>query len=113
MREPANLFVLVAQRTVDAGGVVRSTPIPGATVELVGNGFQLESANPTTTDGKGVAQWRVQCTTVGQPNLAVTVSGGTSLPLTLPACVDTGYVAPATSTTVNTVRTSTTRRRGV
>lgn len=38
LRQPVNLVASVANRTVDANGVVRATPVVGLTVELVGLG---------------------------------------------------------------------------
>jgi hypothetical protein len=114
LNQPANLFVLVTQKSVDSGGVVRAVAVVGASVSLLGNGYQVETPNPTATDGNGVAQWRVRCTVYGETNLQVAGPGGASFPLKLPACVDssTGAVTSTTETsrTTRTVRTTTTRR---
>lgn len=111
--DPANLLVLVAQKTVDAGGVVRAAPVVGVSVELVGSGFQVETTNPATTDNNGIAPWRVRCSSTGQGSLSAMVGGGGTFPLNVPRCAEQGYVAPTTSspsTAVRPVRTSTTRR---
>src|SRR5439155_16327710 len=84
---PANLFVLVSQRMVDAAGIVRSVPMVGVGVDLSGSGVQLESSNPATTDGNGVAEWRVRCMVAGASNLSVTTAGG-SFPLSLSPFAD-------------------------
>ena len=112
VRQPTNLFVLLAQKTVDDQGVVRATPVPGASLELQGSGFQLETANPATTDTNGIAQWRLHCSSIGQATFAVSVVNAGSFPLSVPPCVEEGYVPPTTTTPGTAVRrtTSSTRR---
>lgn len=105
--QPANLFVLIAERRVDASGVVRSQPVSGAAADLAGNGYQLETGNPSMTDGNGIAEWRVRCTSSSSA-LSVSVSTN-SYPLELPPCVDSGEPPPTTSSTTRRP-TSTTRR---
>jgi hypothetical protein len=109
---PSNLFVLVSQRTVDNGGIVRSAPVVGVSVDLTGSGVQLETANPTVTDGNGVAEWRVRCRTQSQPSLTVVVGSGSSFPLTVPACIDESGGVASTTSSSSVSRTSTTSRRG-
>jgi len=112
--QQANLYVLLAQRTVDPAGVVRNTPVPNAAIELVGSGFQLESQTQTVTDGNGIAQWRVRCTTTGSTSMSITGPSGGSLPLTLPACLAEGTSSETTSSSSSTtVRRTTSTRRGV
>ena len=92
--QPATLVVLVTTRTVDDRGVVRSTPMPGVEVELVGSGtWRVESPNPGFTDSRGEATWTMRCRSEGRQTLAATVGDGT-FPLELPACA----FAPTTTT---------------
>src|SRR5207244_1995820 len=114
--QPANLFVLVTQKTVDSGGVVRGTAVPSTAVELGGSGYALETTNPQVTDANGVAEWRVRCQYAATQQLSVTFTNGSSSQLQLPPCVDsTGSSTPPTSTTSTTTftRRTTTTRRGV
>ena len=99
--EPTNLSVLIAEKQVDAGGVARAVPVVSAIVELAGTGYQLETGNPTSTDGNGVAEWRVRCTDpLG--TLSATVSDGASYPLGLPECVPSGTTPEPTTTSTTT-----------
>jgi hypothetical protein len=112
--EQANLYVLLSRKTVDPGGYVKATPVSGAAVELAGSGVQLESSAQSVTDGNGVAQWRLRCTTAGKPSLSLIVSGAGTFPLDVPACVEPG-TPPSTVETTSTTspsRRSTTTRRG-
>jgi len=93
--EPATLVVLVTTRTVDELGIVRATPVPGASVELVGTGeWRVESPNPTTSDSRGEAEWALECRQDGRQPLAITVGDADTFPLNLPDCV-----VPTTTTT--------------
>jgi hypothetical protein len=107
---PINLFVLVAQKSVDSRGVVQKAPVTGTPVDLSGYGAQLETGNPSITDGNGVAQWRYRCTTTGAPALSVSVSG-VSYPLTVPPCVDPNAPPPPPPSSGSTTTSSTTVRR--
>lgn len=109
---PASLVVLVAERTVDAQGVVRANPVSGARVDLVGsNNWRLESSNPTLTDVNGQARWQLRCRAQGTHSLSVVVNQGITYPLEVPACAP----APPTSTTsfapTTTTRPATTTTR--
>lgn len=97
-----NLVAIVLTRTVGADGVVRSTPVVGATVELVGLGrwvLRDDSSSgtgggststsvtlaPTTsttrrtlsptarTDGSGKVRFELRCDAAGSPGLALRV----------------------------------------
>jgi hypothetical protein len=99
---PVNLVAVVATRTVGADGVVRATPVVGATVELIGLGrWQLrsdggspsgddststtlvfESTSTTSrgrpspsarTDGSGRVRYELRCDSPGNPGLALRV----------------------------------------
>lgn len=82
------LVVLVSQKTVDAQGVVRATPLVDTQVDLVGSSsWRVMSANPAITDSQGHATWIVRCREAGRIPLAVTV-GTQSIPLDVKDCVD-------------------------
>jgi hypothetical protein len=93
--DDVNLAVLVANRTVDADGVVRSTPIPGLRVELSGLGaytlreagqpdnpfaprttttFSFQPSTVAFTDGLGQVQFGLHCSQAGAPGLELLVS---------------------------------------
>lgn len=96
--EDVNLAVVVAMRSVDVDGVVRSVPVRGLQVELTGLGawtlwtevpvrtpLQPRATTTTTTffrapspiaftDGFGEARWKLRCDLPGDPGLAVLVS---------------------------------------
>lgn len=85
--QPANLVVDLSNRSVDANGIGRSNPAPGATLQLSGSGaWQIAGPNTATTDGAGQATWQLTCQSSGSQPLSVSVNGGSSLPLTLPGC---------------------------
>lgn len=104
----ANIEVRVAERTVDAEGVVRDAPRQGVSVGLGGSGaWELDSPSPTTTMADGTAEFRVTCQQSGQQPLFATLADGSSYALLLPACVSSGTTT--TSTTERSSTTSTTR----
>lgn len=94
---PVNLVAVVSSRTVDADGVVRSTPVAGVSVELVGLGrwtlredgdssststtdtlfgstFTEPSQTPTArTSSSGLVRYELRCERPGSPNLALRV----------------------------------------
>jgi hypothetical protein len=109
--EPANLFVLLTAKSVDATGVVRAVPVPATNVELSGSGYSLESANPEVTDANGVAEWHVRCQTTSPTQLSITTTDA-SVPLNLPACVESTASPPPETTTTFRRTTPTTRSRG-
>jgi len=121
--EPSDLVVLVTNTTVDANGVVRSVPVPGTEVELTGsNAWQVNTANPTTTDNNGRAAWQLTCTATGSQPLSVTVNSATTETLdhvgacqlppttttTTPATSTTSSGGSGSSTTTTTTTTTTT-----
>jgi hypothetical protein len=98
--EPANLVVQVSKRQVDENGVVRSTPMALANVELVGSGaWRLDGPNPVTSDDGGNASWQVRCRQSGHQPLSATVNGADTFTLALPDCVDASSLAPPDATT--------------
>jgi hypothetical protein len=93
--DDVNLAVVVANRTVDTDGVVRSVPLPGLRVELSGLGaytltapdqtggpfgprttttLSFEPATVAFTDGAGQVQYALHCSESGNPGLELLVS---------------------------------------
>jgi hypothetical protein len=106
--EPANLKVRVAQRTVDADGVVRDSPAIDVTVGLAGTGrWSVSSSNPSITGSDGSVVFRLTCRDAGPQPLSAQLSDGTTFPLSLQACVDN--TPTSTTSPVSTSTTSTTR----
>lgn len=105
IREPANLKVRVANRTVDADGVVNDEPLEGTAVTLSGSGdWEVTSPNPSTTGGDGSTVFRMRCLQDGLQPLAATLENGQSYPLNIQPCYD-----PDTTTTTSSSSTTTTR----
>jgi hypothetical protein len=106
--QQANLVVRLVVQSVDDQGVVRGTPVVGATVQLSGSGdWRVRSENPVATDADGEAAYTVVCNTSGAQPLGVVVDGQ-YYDLKLPDC-SSGFVEP--STTDPSVRTTPTTRR--
>ena len=115
--QPANLVVQVTVQSVDATGVVRGTPVVGATVQLSGSGdWRVRSENPGISDENGQVRFQVVCQTTGPQPLGATVDGQ-FYDLKLPDC-SSGFVEPATTnpsvrpgpTTTTAKRTTSTTR---
>lgn len=107
--QPANLVVLVTNRSVDSQGVVRAAPVVNVRVELFGGGrWQLDTSAVTTTDGSGQAQWQLRCRESGQQPLSVLVGDSESFPLNLPPCAE----APRETSTTTTAKATTTTSGG-
>ncbi len=110
MGQAANLVVQVTNQTVDDSGVVRGTPVPGATVQLTSStgGLTVAGDNPATTDSSGEVRWQIGCQSIGTQDLVFVLNSNTTntYPFTLPACVPppttttTTTTAPATGTSV-------------
>ena len=84
--QAANLALRVLERTVDALGVVRTRPVPGASVQLLGHrGWTVLSANPTLTDAQGSSRWQLRCETAGPQPLTAAVMGSV-VAATVPPC---------------------------
>ena len=106
--EPVNVKVRVAERTVDAEGIVRDTPMPGVNVAIGGSGdWQVGSPNPSTTGSDGSATFRLTCGSDGAQPLFATLGGESeSYALAISPCVDPS--APASTSTTSTSGTSST-----
>jgi hypothetical protein len=105
---PANLSVVVAQRSVDDQGIVRAVPLAGVAVELLALGsWTVRPPTATTTDAGGRAGWQVVCRAAGDQELAVSVAGELVI-LPIAACVEPP--PPTTEPTTTSAATSTTLR---
>ncbi|MGH9023190.1 MAG: carboxypeptidase-like regulatory domain-containing protein [Acidimicrobiia bacterium] len=108
--EEVELAVKVFSRLVDAEGRVKSTPVAGTSVTLVGSGWSF-SPEPRVTTSDGVARWAMRCVTSGNSGLAAQL-GARTLALSLPPCgspeaTSTTTRPPAPSTTTTTTRPGT------
>ncbi len=109
--EQVNLKVRVAERTVDADGVVRDAPVAGVTVTIGGSGdWDVDSPNPSSTGGDGSTIFRLTCGSDGAQPLFATLGGsGASHALPVAACVDrTASSTSSTSTSTTSPTASTT-----
>jgi hypothetical protein len=88
VNQPANLAVRIVQQAVDQRGILRARPLAAVHVQLTGGGrWEVRSANPTVTDGGGVARWEVMCLAPGPQGAAVVITGTTiSVSPSVPAC---------------------------
>lgn len=109
---PSNLAVQVRTSIVDGQGVVRTTPVPAVSVELVGGGgWSVESANPQTSDDGGVVRWRLVCSAPGASGLSVVVGGAQTYPVNVAPCAEPPpppTTAPEGTTTTEPGATTTT-----
>lgn len=106
--EQVNLNVRVAERTVDADGIVRDAPLAGVSVAIGGSGrWESDSPNPSTTGGDGTATFLLTCEDEGDQPLFATLSGGDSHALTISACVDPTSTSTTSSSTTTTTGSTT------
>jgi hypothetical protein len=112
--EPAQLAVQVTTSSVGDDGVVRSAPIPRATVQLFGTGrWGVKGSTERTADAAGVVAWEITCEDLGPQALSVVVNSADVFPLDMAPCspVPTTTTTTAASTTTVGGRTTTTTRR--
>jgi hypothetical protein len=106
--QPASLVVQLVVQSVDPTGLVRGTPVVGATMQLSGSGdWRVRTENPSITDSNGQATFQVVCQTTGSQPLGATIDGQ-YYDLKLPDC-SSGFVE--STTTDPSVRTTPTTRR--
>jgi hypothetical protein len=108
--QQADLVVRLVVQSVDDQGVVRGTPVVGASMQLSGSGdWRVRSENPVVSDANGEGDYTVVCNTSGAQPLGVVVDGQ-YYDLKLPDC-SSGFVEPSTTDpSVRTTPTTTTRR---
>ena len=96
---PANLVVQVTAQQVDPKGIVRGTPIPGASVLLAGStNWALSGPNNGVTDAGGRVASQLTCTAEGPQPLQAVVNSNQTFPLDIAACA----VPPPPTTTTTT-----------
>ncbi len=105
---PARVNALITQQSVDSNGIVRDTPVPGVSLQLVGSaGLGIQPPNPAVTDAAGRASWSVVCPSPG--TYAVTVNSTTppaAAATTLPPCTTPTSTSTTTTTDPNTTTTT-------
>ncbi len=93
-----SVTAVVTTVAVDRDGIVRSVPLPGASLSLaVGPGFAF-SGGPTSTNGQGRATFQLRCLALGESQVELTVNGAETFSLPVRACV-----APAPTTTTSSL----------
>ena len=84
----SNLVVAVSTASVDAEGIVRSTPIPNLLVQLVAPNFVISNMSPLPTDADGRVAWTVLCRSPGPSGLFVNLQNGSPQPIHVGDCVE-------------------------
>lgn len=84
----SNLVVAVSTASVDAEGIVRSTPIPNLLVQLVAPNFLISNMSPLPTDADGRVAWTVLCRSPGPSGLFVNLQNGSPQPIHVGDCVE-------------------------
>jgi hypothetical protein len=84
----ANIAVAVTTASVDAEGVVRSTPIPNMLVQLFAPNFAISNTNAMPTDADGRVTWLVSCMVPGPSGIFVNLESGAPQRLELPGCTE-------------------------
>jgi hypothetical protein len=103
VKQPANLVVRVARKTVDSSGVVRSEPINNAGVTLTGTpGWTVKGSASGFTNVQGDVTFTLECSSAGATQIQVTVRPTPTDPvqsvsLEVAACID-----PSATTTTPT-----------
>lgn len=82
-----NLTVLVFAGTVDAGGELLASPLPGTSVRLVpGPRVATVGGDRSVADGNGEATFRIRCNSAGDTAGELVVGDTTRFSLSLPPC---------------------------
>jgi hypothetical protein len=84
----ANVAVVVTTASVDAEGIVRSTPIPNFWVQLVAPTITIAAPNSAPSDAAGRIGWVVSCTLPGPSGALVNLQNGASQAIDLPPCAE-------------------------
>ena len=101
--EEANLLVRVAERSVDAEGVTRDTPLASVAVRLVGSGdWRVQGSNTSFTGADGSVTFRVTCEEEGEQPLLAELENGQRYALVIPPCVDPDATTTTTEATTTT-----------
>jgi hypothetical protein len=118
LNRPFTFAVQVASRSVDASGVVRSQPLAGWQVEVIGGaGFVVRPPASAFSDASGRASFTLECRAAGADRVQVSLRGNPVDPptvqaVTIPACFDpastTTTTVPGTPTTSSGTSSSTT-----
>jgi hypothetical protein len=93
--EPSNLKVAVTQPSVDAEGIVHSTPLPLVVVQLFAPNWLILSDNPQFTDGAGTVTWTITCVNAGPSGMFVSLASGNLRAVNVAPC---GEPPPPTTT---------------
>ncbi len=96
--ERTNVVVRVAERAVDAEGIVRPVPRAGIVVALgAASGWEAESPLSAPTDDTGRATFTMVCSAPGSHGLVATIAPDQIVPLSPTECVEPPTVTTATT----------------
>ena len=84
----ANLVVAVSTASVDAEGVVHSTPIPNMLVQLFAPNYAISNTDAVATDAAGRVAWVVLCRVPGPSGMFVNLESGSPQTVDVSACVE-------------------------
>jgi hypothetical protein len=84
----ANLVVAVSTASVDADGIVHSTPVPNMLVQLFAPNYAISNTNAQPTDAAGRVAWVVLCRVPGPSGMIVNLESGTPQAVEVAACVE-------------------------
>ena len=111
VNQPAQLVIQLTTTAVDpSSGVVRGSPVAGASLQLTGSSnWVAQNGDMNITGPGGQAVWQLVCLASGSQPLQVQVNGQAAYPVGgLPDCVE----PPPSTTTTSTSPSSTTSSRG-
>ena len=84
----ANLVVAVSTASVDADGVVHSTPVPNFLVQLFAPNYVISNLSPLPTDGNGRVAWVALCRVPGPSGMLVKLQSGSLQAIAVGACAE-------------------------
>jgi hypothetical protein len=97
--QTANLVVALTTKSVDTGGVARSSGKSGVVVQLLSAGGRaILTPNPVVTDGSGKAQWTLRCDSLDDQGLTAVFPDGSQRQVNVAPC----ELPPTTTTTLAT-----------
>jgi len=91
---PSGVNAQLSQESVDGNGIVHTTGVGGASIQLTtGAPLAIAAPNPAVTNADGRASWTVTCTAAGSASVSAVVTlPGSAAPITatanLPGCAD-------------------------
>jgi hypothetical protein len=84
----ANLVVAVTTASVDADGIVHSTPLPNVLVQLFAPNYTISNPNAVLTDAAGRVAWVVLCGLPGPTGMILNFQTSSPQAVKVAACVE-------------------------